>query len=69
MSISPLTSHHEFTAAVRSAADMVLPLDAVESAMTALGYLPRDIFGVRLALEEALVSAGISFVGSNFLVA
>jgi serine/threonine-protein kinase RsbW len=37
--------------------DEVVPLlDQVEAAMTALGYPPRDLLGLRLALEEAIVN-------------
>ena len=43
--------------AVRSTADVVPALDAVAAAMERQGYPSRDVFGVRLALEEALVNA------------
>jgi serine/threonine-protein kinase RsbW len=37
--------------------DEVNPLlDQVEAAMTELGYSPRDVIGLRLALEEAIVN-------------
>lgn len=45
------------SAAVRSAAELLPLLDAVAAAMTARGYLARDIFGMRLAMEEVLVNA------------
>ena len=42
---------------VRCAADLPLVLDALADRMEALGYPKRDCFGMRLALEEALVNA------------
>ena len=42
---------------VRTAADLPRVLDAVEAAMGRRGYPVRDHFGVRLALEEAVVNA------------
>src|SRR5262249_9710089 len=36
----------------------VVPLvDNVANAMTAIGYSPKDVYGMRLALEEAIVNA------------
>jgi serine/threonine-protein kinase RsbW len=58
---SPLT--HSLTApspvvhAVRSTTDFPPILDRVASEMSALGYPPRDVFGMRLAIEEALANA------------
>ena len=52
---SPLTS--SVATAVHTTADLTTLLDAVASAMSALGYPVRDVFGVRLALEEAVVNA------------
>jgi serine/threonine-protein kinase RsbW len=43
--------------AVRSTAELLPLLDVIASAMSALGYADRDVFGVRLAVEEALVNA------------
>jgi len=40
-----------------SSGEMPAAMEAVLSAMAAKGYLPKDIFGVHLALEEALVNA------------
>ena len=45
------------TFAVRSTADLSPVLDALVGHMEALDYLKRDCFGMRLALEEALVNA------------
>jgi serine/threonine-protein kinase RsbW len=42
---------------VHSTADLPLVLDPVADAMDHLGFPDRDVFGVRLALEEALVNA------------
>jgi serine/threonine-protein kinase RsbW len=42
---------------VRRAADLPSVLGPVAGAMTMLGYPPRDVFAVRLGLEEALVNA------------
>jgi serine/threonine-protein kinase RsbW len=36
---------------------MVALLDQVEAAMTELGYPPRDVMGLRLALQEAILNA------------
>jgi serine/threonine-protein kinase RsbW len=46
-----------FCLSVRRAADLPRVLDGVAEAMTRLGFPGRDVFGVRLALEEALVNA------------
>src|SRR5882724_10245423 len=40
-----------------SLGEMPAAMEAVLSAMAAKGYQPKDIFGVHLALEEALVNA------------
>ena len=45
------------TFTVRSAADLPPVLDGLAGRMEALGYPERDRFGMRLALEEALVNA------------
>jgi serine/threonine-protein kinase RsbW len=45
------------TFTVRSTADLSPVLDALVGRMEALDYLQRDCFGMRLALEEALVNA------------
>ncbi len=42
---------------IHSTADLPLVLDPVADAMTRLGYSRQDLFGVRQALEEALVNA------------
>ena len=42
---------------VRRTADLPSVLEPVAGAMTRLGYSPRDVFAVRLGLEEALVNA------------
>jgi serine/threonine-protein kinase RsbW len=42
---------------VRSTADIAPILDGVTAAMVRQGYPGRDVFGVRLALEEAMVNA------------
>jgi serine/threonine-protein kinase RsbW len=42
---------------IRSTAELSQPLQAVEAAMTEAAYPARDIFAVRLILEEALVNA------------
>jgi len=42
---------------VRSTADLCAALDAVSEVLNAHGYATRDAFGVRLAVEEALVNA------------
>jgi serine/threonine-protein kinase RsbW len=42
---------------VRCAADIAPVLDGVTSAMVRQGYPGRDVFALRLALEEALVNA------------
>src|SRR5205823_6135428 len=42
---------------VRRAADLPSVLEPVAGAMTRLGYPRRDVFAVRLGLEEALVNA------------
>jgi serine/threonine-protein kinase RsbW len=42
---------------ISSTVEMFPLLDAVAAAMTALGYPDKDVFGMRLALEEALVNA------------
>src|SRR5262249_5643267 len=42
---------------VRRAADLPSVLEPVAAAMTRLGYPSRDVFAVRLGLEEALVNA------------
>jgi serine/threonine-protein kinase RsbW len=44
-------------ASVHTTADMATVLDAVALAMQAEGYSERDCFGMRLALEEALLNA------------
>ena len=44
-------------AAVRTTSEMPPVLEAVVAAMRAEGYGGRDCFGMRLALEEALVNA------------
>jgi serine/threonine-protein kinase RsbW len=41
----------------RSTAEVNRVLENVAAAMVAAGYPPRDVFGVRLALEEAIVNA------------
>lgn len=43
--------------AVRCTSDFPPVLDSVASEMSALGYTPRDVFGMRLAMEEALANA------------
>ena len=45
------------TFAVRRPADILPILDGLAAAMTKQGYTAQDVFGVRLALEEALVNA------------
>src|SRR5262245_49021806 len=45
------------TFTVRSTADLPPVLDALVGRMEALDYTKRDCFGMRLALEEALVNA------------
>jgi serine/threonine-protein kinase RsbW len=59
LSSQPLTtlSASPITLAIRFGTEIVPLLEAVTTAMTSLGYLARDIFGVRLALEEAIVNA------------
>ena len=47
----------DLTFTVRSAADLPPVLDALVGRMEALDYVKRDCFGMRLALEEALVNA------------
>jgi serine/threonine-protein kinase RsbW len=42
---------------IHTTADLPLVLDPVAEAMTRLGFPNLDLFGVRLALEEALVNA------------
>jgi serine/threonine-protein kinase RsbW len=42
---------------VRSRRDMIRVIDAVAATMTAAGYPPRDVFSMRLALEEAIGNA------------
>jgi serine/threonine-protein kinase RsbW len=44
-------------ARIRSAAEMAPVLDRVVAAMAEVGYPERDVFGMRLALEEAVVNA------------
>ena len=46
--------HHD---SIRSIAEMGRVMDRVVAAMTAADYPPRDLFGMRLALEEALSNA------------
>src|SRR4051812_44697137 len=45
------------TVLVRSTADALAALEALIREMGVLGYSRRDAFGMRLALEEALVTA------------
>src|SRR5262249_12635593 len=45
------------TMLVRSTADALAALEALIAQMGALGYSRRDVFGMRLSLEEALVNA------------
>jgi serine/threonine-protein kinase RsbW len=40
-----------------SVQEMALVIEAVVTVMAALGYPPKDIFGARLALEEAICNA------------
>jgi len=42
---------------IRSALELGTVLDAVTAAMAAEGYPENDVFGMRLALEEAIVNA------------
>jgi serine/threonine-protein kinase RsbW len=44
-------------ARIRSAAELAAALDRVAAAMAEAGYPERDVFGMRLALEEALANA------------
>jgi serine/threonine-protein kinase RsbW len=61
---------------VRSPHDMARFLDAVVHAMTAAGFTARDLFAMRLALEEAIVNAvehghrgdGLKRVGVRYCV-
>ena len=48
--------------AVRSTGDFPPLLDSVASEMSALGYTARDVFGMRLAMEEALANADFIYV-------
>jgi serine/threonine-protein kinase RsbW len=52
---SPLNGWYLATAS--SVEEMSPLLETVAEAMTDLGYPPQDVFGMRLALEEALVNA------------
>jgi serine/threonine-protein kinase RsbW len=45
------------TLTIHTTAGLTAVLDAVVAEMERLGYSDRDVFGVRLALEEALVNA------------
>ena len=40
-----------------SVQEMAAVIEAVETGMAALGYPPKDVFGTRLALEEAICNA------------
>src|SRR5262249_47092972 len=42
---------------VRSTTEVARVADAVAAAMAAAGYTDKDVFGMRLALEEAIVNA------------
>ena len=42
---------------IRSTAEMQQVIRAVSTAMTAAGYLERDLFGMHMALEEAITNA------------
>jgi len=53
--VSPLDARH--AAQLSTVADILPLLDGLGEAMVALGYPERDVFCVRLALEEALVNA------------
>jgi serine/threonine-protein kinase RsbW len=44
-------------AGIRSAAEMAAVIDRVAAAMAEAGYPEPDVFGMRLALEEAVVNA------------
>jgi serine/threonine-protein kinase RsbW len=49
--------NHSFDARLRTTDEIAALLDAVVAAMTEDGYSSREVFGVRLSLEEALVNA------------
>jgi serine/threonine-protein kinase RsbW len=53
----PVPAATTATLLVRAASDLPRVLDPVEAAMAGLAYPRRDILGVRLALEEAMVNA------------
>lgn len=42
---------------ISSVRGMAVAIEAVVTAMTDLGYPPKDVFGTRLALEEAICNA------------
>src|SRR5438045_3926390 len=53
---APLQNGHR-SARLSTIQEMAAVIDAVVASMTELGYPAKDIFGVRLALEEAVANA------------